>query len=494
MSGDYDLSVIGGGPAGMAAATLAAGYGLKTVLFDEQPAPGGQIYRNIESVTGKRPDDLAIFSDDYRHGHDLAKAFRASSAEYAPESSIWEIRASGTLGVLRAGKARQLRAKRILIAGGSMERPVPIPGWTLPGVMTAGAAQTILKSSGQVPDVPVVLAGSGPLLYLVATELVSAGASLKAILRTTPRNNLWRAARHLPDALVAGNYLWKGLQWMRLLKAAGVPMLGGVTDLRAVGDGTLDGVEFATGERVQRLDAGLLLLHEGIVPNNQLAMSAGCEMTWDEEQFCWRTVTDDWGATSAENIAVAGDCAAIVGALLAEHYGRLAALDAAYRQGAIDGAARGRLAGPERAEITRHKKVRRFLDILYRPARKVLVPPLDDTVICRCEEITAGELRQVVALGCPGPNQAKAFTRAGMGRCQGRMCGLTVAAVIADARKVPVADVGHYRIRPPIKPITVGELASMEGVGRDVPALDGSPNNAERRGPRDRGAKKDLND
>ncbi|MDH3236552.1 MAG: (2Fe-2S)-binding protein, partial [Alphaproteobacteria bacterium] len=173
--------------------------------------------------------------------------------------------------------------------------------------------------------------------------------------------------------------------------------------------------------------------------------------------------------------AVAGDAGGIGGARVAEHRGRLAGLDAACRLGKIDAATRDRLSAPELAGLKQTAGLRRFLDTLYAPAPAFLAPARDDVVVCRCEEVTAGELRQVAAHGCMGPNQAKAFTRAGMGPCQGRMCGLTVAAVIAGARGLAMEEVGAYRVRPPLKPLTVGQLAELEGVGREVAALDAMP-------------------
>lgn len=476
MSGhDWDFAIVGCGPAGMAAAVEAAGAGLRTVVFDEGTAPGGQIYRAIESVAAARCDEMEILGEDYAAGANLVRSFRDCGADYVAEASVWEIDPDGTLGVTQPSGARLVKAERILIAAGAMERPVPIPGWTLPGVMGAGAAQVLLKASGMRPDVPTVLAGSGPLLYLVAWQLLEAGAPLKAVLQTTPRSNYIRAIPYLLGALRSRDQLAKGRRWLRQMVGRGAEFVAQAGALRAEGTDRLEGVAFRAGGKDRAIPAGLLLLHEGIVPNHQMAAAAGCAQAWDRVQHCWRTLSDDWGATSADRISVAGDCGTIGGAIVAEHQGRLAGLDAACRGGAIDGASRDRRASPSRRVIARLGGLRNFLDALYAPAREVLVPADDATVICRCEEVTAGELREVVAQGCAGPNQAKAFTRAGMGPCQGRMCGLATSAVIAAARGVGMAEVGHFNVRPPLKPITVGQLADLEGVGREVAALDAMP-------------------
>jgi NADPH-dependent 2,4-dienoyl-CoA reductase/sulfur reductase-like enzyme len=472
---DHDVAVIGGGPAGLAAAATAAEHGLDTVLLDEQAALGGQIYRNIEAVGAGDGERLELLGADYAHGSSLVRAFRASGAEHLPGTSVWEIETDGTVGLLRDGRAALVRARRIVIAAGAMERPVAIPGWTKPGVMTAGAAQTMLKSADAVPDGPLVIAGSGPLIYLVAWQLAKAGASLSAVLDTTPRGNYLNAIKTMAGVLGSISQLRKGRRWIAETRQAGVKFISWVGHLEALGDDRLEAVGYTAGGRRHRIDTGLLLLHQGVVPNGQLAMSIDCRQRWDELQACWHTETDEWGATSLDSVAVAGDCGGIGGAVVAEHRGRLAGLDAAYRLAKIEMGTRDRLAAGALSSIRKEAGLRRFLDTLYRPAEEFLAPPGNHVVVCRCEEVTAGELREVAAHGCMGPNQAKAFTRAGMGPCQGRMCGLAVAAIIGRARGMAPAEVGYTRVRPPLKPLTVGQLADLSGVGREVAALDAMP-------------------
>jgi NADPH-dependent 2,4-dienoyl-CoA reductase/sulfur reductase-like enzyme len=198
-------------------------------------------------------------------------------------------------------------------------------------------------------------------------------------------------------------------------------------------------------------------------------------MIWNEPQACWHCIRDEWGATTIERVAVAGDCAAIMGAVVAEHQGRLAGLDAAHRLGKLKRGERDQAGARSLAALAKLTGLRQFLDVLYRPRAEILAPSDDETVVCRCEEVTAGELRRVAEQGGFGPNQAKAFTRAGMGPCQGRMCGLPVAAVLAQATETSPAEIGHYRVRPPIKPISIDQLADLDGVGDEVAALDAMP-------------------
>lgn len=163
----HDLIVIGAGPAGMTAALTASSHGLRTLLLDEQPRPGGQIYRNIGAIS---PSIAAVLGPDYLHGKTLTERLAHANVDTQFGSMVWDVAQDLTVSVQKNGRSFQVRAPQLIAATGAMERPSPIPGWTLPGVMNAGAAQIALKSSGAVPSGRVVLAGAGPLLLLVATK------------------------------------------------------------------------------------------------------------------------------------------------------------------------------------------------------------------------------------------------------------------------------------------------------------------------------------
>ncbi|HVC57456.1 MAG TPA: (2Fe-2S)-binding protein, partial [Stellaceae bacterium] len=374
---------------------------------------------------------------------------------------VWHIDPAGPpaalLSLVSGGASETVAARRILVATGAIERPVPIPGWTLPGVMTAGAAQILLKTADLVPDGRCVLAGQGPLLYLVAQQLAAAGAPPVAVLETTPGENYLAATScRVGELWAARRDLAKGLGLLFGLRRAAIPVRRGVRGLRALGRGRLEAVAWDGGE----IAAEHLLLHEGVIPNIQISLGLQLAHQWDERELCWRPTVDQWGRTSLATVAIAGDGAGIVGAAAAALTGRLAALDAAALLGRIDLAERDRRAAPIRASLAREAAIQPFLAALYRPADNLFDPP-DAVVVCRCEAVSAGQIRRAVRLGAPGPNQVKAFLRCGMGPCQGRVCGPLVGAVIAKARGVPLGEVETYRPRAPYKPITVGALAGL---------------------------------
>ena len=241
MSETCDLAVIGAGPAGMAAATIAARLGVETVVLDEQPSPGGQIYRAITETPVRRG---TIFGDDYWRGLDLVRAFDGSGATYRPGSAVFSVDARAQdgrheIGASRDGTAQLLHARHVIVATGAQERPMPIPGWTLPGVLTAGAAQILLKGAGLAPSGRTVLAGSGPLLWLLAAQMLRAGGSLAAILDTTPRMTFGLDML----SFLASPYLSKGWALMRETRRYVTP-LERVTDLRAEGDSRLRRVSY----------------------------------------------------------------------------------------------------------------------------------------------------------------------------------------------------------------------------------------------------------
>lgn len=452
----YDLTIVGAGPAGLAAATSAARLGLDTVLLDEQPAPGGQIYR---AITETPVGDRAVLGEDYWHGAELVEPFRQSGAQYVPGTTVWSLSREREIGISVAGAARLIQARHVILATGALERPFPIPGWTLPGVMTCGAAQILLKSSGLTAKGKVVLAGTGPLLWLIAAQYLRAGAEISALLDTTPSGNWTAALPHLPGFLLSP-YAARGLRLLREVKRR-VKVVRGVVALAARGGDRVEEVAYRVfGDSETRLPVDTLLLHQGIAPNVNLANSVGCAHRWDATQLCFVPEVDARGMSTVPGVAIAGDGAGIAGALAAEHRGRLAALDAAHRLGRLDEHRRDREAAATVAALAKAQRGRRFIDLLYRPSPAFRLPE-GETLVCRCEEVTTRQVLDAVALGCQGPNQLKSFLRCGMGPCQGRLCGLTVTELIAQARGVPPDEIGYYRLRPPVKPITLAELASL---------------------------------
>ncbi|MEM8744777.1 MAG: FAD-dependent oxidoreductase [Pseudomonadota bacterium] len=458
-----DVIVIGAGPAGISAAVEASRHGLRVLLLDEQFAPGGQIYRALARNTVAGADEPGVLGEDYWSGRSLIEALDGSDIEYVPGATVWTAEADPPMvGYLQDDRSYLRSARSLIVATGAYERPVPIPGWTLPGVMTAGAAQILMKAEGAALGGRIVLAGCGPLLQLVTCQLIKSGADIAGLLETTTMSDYLSAARYLPSALGASDLLAKGLKMRRTIKSSGIPVYKGVTNLRCDGTDAVEGISFESGGKSHHIEADLALLHEGVVPHVQISRLLDLEHEWYEPQRYWRPVLDRWGETSAKSVFIIGDGSGIDGALAAEASGKIAALQVAARLGALSEDERDQKSAEARHRKAKQKRIRPLLDHLYSPPEYVVCPEEPSTIVCRCEEVRVRDIHACMETGCDGPNQLKAYSRCGMGPCQGRMCGLTVSELMAKHRGVATDEVGYYRIRTPIKPIPLSALAAME--------------------------------
>ncbi|WP_166595188.1 FAD/NAD(P)-binding oxidoreductase [Pseudomonas sp. SLFW] len=474
LAGFYDVIVVGAGPAGMSAATLLAAEGVSVLVLDENPAPGGQIYR---AITRNTPARRGYLGEAYWAGQPIAEGFLRSPLTYAARCRVWSLDSANPeadepyarVGVSLGGVARHIQARKVILATGALERPMPLPGWTLPGVMTAGAAQIALKTSGLVPAGRVVLAGCGPLLYQLAVQLHDAGANVVALLDTGA--GLRSAWRYLPE-FVFSPYALKGLALLARARRH-LRVIGGVTRLDIIGEDRATGIRYQTAKTADTLAADVVLLHQGVIPDTALANSAGCALMWNGAIRAFQPRIDAQGCSSLPDIFIAGDGAGIAGALASAEAGRAVALAVLLDSTRVDARSLEQRRQHSLDLCGRWQRGRHFIDAAYLPMRSFLVPQDDSTLVCRCEEVTAGTVRDAARLGLTGPNQLKVFTRCGMGPCQGRLCGPTVVEVLADEWSARPADVGTYRLRPPIKPLRLGEIAALSHTENDTHAVTG---------------------
>jgi NADPH-dependent 2,4-dienoyl-CoA reductase/sulfur reductase-like enzyme len=431
-----DLLIVGAGPAGIGAALEAARHNLSVVLLDENPTPGGRIWQALETRGAKDPDDTAALA--------LIRQFRASPTQTHYNATVWAIEPDGQVFWSDPDGAHSTQARTVLLATGTTERPMPIPGWTLPGVMTVGAAQIALKTGGLLPDGRTWLAGQGPLLLLYANQVLDAGGRIGGIIDLSDGFAPIAALRHV--TLAALPDISRGLGWRRRLTQAGLRWVA-ASEVRAEGETSLRAIAFHTPAGWQTEPADLLLLHDGVISSVQMTRALGCAHAWSETQRSWQPVTDPIGRTSIPNVLVAGDGAGIGGARAAVLSGRIA----------VAGLAQAETTALQ-AERAKALAARPLLDAIFAPRPMRLH---DTTLVCRCEEVTAAAVRQAARTGCQGMNQLKAYTRCGMGPCQGRICGPIAIEVLAQARNVPVSAIEPLRTRFPTKPIPVGDLVAL---------------------------------
>jgi len=444
--------VIGTGPAGVRAAQELVSGGLRPTVIDEGAKDGGQIYR-------RQPDGFTrsyatLYGTEAAHAQSLHLDFDAlkGKIDYLPHTLVWNI-TPGTVHFASDAQYRTMEFDALIICSGATDRLLPVKGWQLAGTYSLGGAQVALKSQGCAIGARVVFMGTGPLLYLVAAQYVKAGAGVMAVLDTSTFAQRLRA---LPKLLAIPGALKNGIALISVLRRAGVRIYRGVRPMEITGTPEIgvSGVRAASQSGVPvdiKCDAVALGYH--LRPETQLADLAGCEMRFDEAAQQWLVAIDDEGRSSIDGIYIAGDGARVRGANAAECSGRIAAL-AVLKAAGMQPEGMAESMSKHKTELARFSRFANGLRVAFPwPSRLVASMP-DETIVCRCEAVTAGELRRVVReTGAKEANRAKAFSRVGMGRCQGRYCAHAGAEVIAAAASVPLSSVGRLRGQAPVKPL-----------------------------------------
>lgn len=234
-----------------------------------------------------------------------------------------------------------------------------------------------------------------------------------------------------------------------------------MSELHALGDGKLEKVEFVSKGQKQQLETQHLMVHFGVIPVNQLSQVAGCQHQWSDSQQCWQPTTDKWGQSSLPGIYISGDVGNIAGAKSAEFSGKLAAVHSLFSMGILDKNKRDHLARPYHKMLNADRRVRPFLEAYFRLCTTLLAVNEDQTIVCRCEEVTARQIRQAVQAGHTDNNQVNFLTGCGMGPCKGCQCSATVGHIVAATSVTDVEQSGFYRARPPVNTLSLQELASL---------------------------------
>jgi len=461
---ETEIAIIGAGPAGMAAALAAAESGVAATVCDEYPRPGGQFFKRAGGSFGLGPAHLGR---EHEHGERLRRALTEDRIRVLSDTLVWGAFGEKVLMLYREGRSEALRARAIVIATGAYDRPVPFPGWTLPGVLSAGGAQTLAKTQWIKPGARMLLTGAGPFVLPVADSLLRAGVEIVAIVEATRPREWWRHAAALwgqwPRFAEASAY-------RRMLRAARVPVLFGHKIVRAEGEETVTGAVVAAVDKSWRARPGTerrfavdaIATGFGFLPNTELPDSMGCTLRWDAHGQAWFAAVDDMMATSQAGIYAAGEITGIGGSVVALDEGRIAGLSAAEHIGALDPARAAQLRAPVQASRKHLQGFADMLNVLFAPRPGLWQGLIGDTLACRCEEVTAAEVRACVREGCSTPKEVKDWTRAGMGLCQGRICRSLVVQAIAEERRIAPGQVPRSSVRPPIKPVPMGALAMSE--------------------------------
>lgn len=456
----FDLAVIGAGPAGAHAAMAAMAASADCVVIDEAEAAGGQIYRAPAVHPPKEKPEIA-------EGNRLRAELQDSGAVLAFGRRVWLVESGFVIHTVSQGSPERIEADRLILATGTVERVIPFLGWTTPGVIGLAAATILLKSQATLPGRRTLVAGRGPLLAVVAAGILELGGEVVAVLDQSPRAR-WLEA--LPKLVSRPDLLARGLGWWAKLIRAGVPIRhgSGIAEVASIDDGLL--VKTSAGDAIT-CDA--VTVGHGLTPSTEITRLLGAKHRYVPELGGWVPDQDAFGRTSVDGLLVAGDGGGVRGAAAAALAGKLAGLTVARDLGHLDRPSFDAQTPSLQAALARACRFGGAMAAMTAPRAGDVAALSAETIVCRCEDVCRGQIDDAIEAGADSINQVKAWTRAGMGPCQGRMCGEAVAALLAD-HAGSRESVGSWTGRAPIRPVPVADLAG-DVAYEDIPIPRAAP-------------------
>lgn len=464
--------IVGGGPAGMSAAIEAVRAGLRPTLIDDASALGGQAYRGLPEAF--RIGDSRRLGVDYAQGERLREEFAAVAdrVERFSNTSILGLSPRRALLWSRDQKTGLLQAAGVILATGARDRPVPFPGWTLPGVMTAGAALTLLKTMRIRPGRRALVAGTGTLLLSLAARLLEAGVEVVAILDAG--DPPWQIGS-FPREWGKFDVLDPARKALDDLQRRNIPFLTHQTIFEAVGPSELRSVSYgpidvSSGRLLKgsakSVDVDLAVIGFGFMPNSELSELAGCRHELIAELGGWVPIRSSHMETTVPGLFAVGDGAGIRGAAAAIEEGRIAGITVAEQAGTISAEEADRRRRGPTDRLRSLEEIRSALANFSCRPPELLDMATRDTIVCRCEEVRFDEVQAAIDQGSRDLQAVKLSTRLGMGSCQGRNCALPVALHLCRVLGRNPAQAGRIHPRLPLRPITLAALASMEDVAQ----------------------------
>jgi len=453
-----EVAIIGSGPAGLAAASEAVAHGLSVILFDDNSMPGGQYLRQMPGNFKRAAP--TVFDKQKAHHTSFLKLTNHPKVQYMSDTIVWGMFSDKVIAYASGLESGYIRAEYIIIATGAHDRAVPFPGWTLPGVIAAGGVQNLIKGQRIVPGGRVLIAGNGPLILLVAYNLHRAGCEIVGVQEVGQKRV---RALDLLRLLNVPSLFMKGILYNVTLLKAGIPVKRGMTVLEARGDNDVTEVLVAPIDqsgRVNRFKARsinteILVSGFGLTSSSEITRLLGCEHVYRSSQGGWIPLRSADLETSIPGVFAVGDCARIQGAEIAFLEGRIAGLNVAMRLDREANRNGSKKIRSLRRKLSRYNRFRSGIERFFAPPNNFLSLITNETVICRCEDVTAGEIYDKIRGNIYDINSIKTLTRTGMGRCQGRNCLGTLAEIVHAETKCELSDSAFPRVRPPVKPISI---------------------------------------
>ena len=460
MKGHVDLAVIGAGPAGANAAIAAGRAGLTCMVFDEAAAAGGQVYRAPSiDLKEKKPDAV--------EGDRLRSALGESGATLALQHRVWLVERGFAIHAIGPDGPKRITAERLIVATGTSELVIPFPGWTTPGVIGLAAATILLKADATLPGRRTVIAGRGPLLAAVAAGILDLGGDVVAVLDQVPRSQWIKA---LPQMVSRPDLLTRGTGWWMQLLRARVPIRHGTDIVDVINDQNELLVRTHAGETFA---CDSLAVGQGLTPSTEITRLLRARHHFVPGLGGWVAEHDVFGRTTVDGLLVAGDGAGVRGAAAAAIAGELAGLTVAFDLKRFDHATFEADAKRLQRLLARASRFGTAMAEMMAPRMENVDALSPETIVCRCEDIKAAEIETAILGGAATIDQLKAWTRVGMGPCQGRICGETVASLLAKhvgGRE----QVGMWTGRAPLRPVPVDELIG-DVAYEDIPIPKAAP-------------------
>ena len=471
-----DVLVLGAGPAGINAAVTAANLGLSVVLIDQNPAAGGQVYRPMPfqfTHTQELSDAEAI-------GAVQREKLKKSAVFTYFEHTVWNVTRDLRVDAVGPDGPRHWVCRALIVATGTTERVVPFPGWELPGVIGLAAATILLKSQKMLPGKTTLVAGCGPLLTAVAAGIVEGGGHVAAVVDAASKQ-AW--ARGMPELISRPDLLWQGIKWIAKIKRAGTPILSASAIERiepskksrlSVTVRPVDSQRrLITSARSQTIVVDAVVVGNGLVPSTDITRALRAEHEYVNALGGWIAKNDQLVRSSVDGLYLAGDACGISGAAAALWHGELAGLTVGYDLGKLDVQAYRALVEPVRKEFYKARKFGRAMGRLMAMPPQQVESVSAEAIVCRCEDVTRREIEAAIDEGAREVNQLKAWTRCGMGPCQGRTCGDIVASILALKTGSREA-AGYFTGRGPLRPVSLEQITGTYEYS-DIPIPKAAP-------------------
>ena len=471
-----DLVVLGAGPAGVAAANVASKEGAEVVIIDENSSAGGQIYR---APPKEYQPQNSFKSDEFREGEKQRNILENSNITALFKHRVWSVSSDLVVSTVGPNGLSSWHARSLIIANGALERIIPFPGWTIPGVIGLAASTILLKSQYVLPGQSTVVAGCGPLLIAVANGIVKSGGKVSAIIDLNSKSDWIKA---FPKLLSRPDQLFKGVSWFANILKSGIKIYGGhaVTNTKQVDNvlrisiAPINSAGSILDSKNQKIVEGdCLAIGHGLFPSTEITRLLKAKHIYDPLKGGWVPLIDDDFRSSIPGVYIAGDATGISGAFSAVQKGRIAGM-AAVRD--LNVMSSQKYKAKIKSELIILKKNENFGKAAVRlmKFRPELIQTItSETIVCRCEDVFRSEIDEAIESGARDLNQLKAWTRCGMGPCQGRTCSEAIEAILAS--KVGSRELaGQWTGRTPLRPVPIEQIIGKYTY-EDIPIPENAP-------------------